>query len=389
MKSYALPLLAVVLLVSGTMYSQEEELQLTSKDSIVISSWMVSLGYNFVDDSGDAFNDFTTIKDQWNAVAFPSRISIGRYFESGIGIEAIATYNNYKEGNIIDGGVNPEDISYFGLDTRLSYDLNKIIGQTGFFDPYIGAGLGYTDANNVGRGTYNAVIGFRTWFSDRWALDLSSSGKWSFGNEASNHIQHAAGVVYQFNIKKGLSKKGQEKLALIEAMEKEKQRVNDSIAAANRAKEEAELAKRLAEEKERALAEKARIEAEKRRRQLIEDKIKELGHVYFNFDSYSLNNDSKKVLEGLADILNENPDLKIKIASGTDSRGPSPYNLGLSERRVNSTKDYLLSLGIEAARLATEAYGESNLLNECDDNTYCSEARHRINRRSEFIVVRI
>ncbi|WP_422080664.1 OmpA family protein [Ulvibacterium sp.] len=389
MKSYALHLLAVVLFVSCTVFSQEEELQLTSKDSIVISSWMVSLGYNFVDDSGDAFNDFTTIKDQWNAVAFPSRISIGRYFESGIGIEAIATYNNYKEGNIIDGSVNPEDISYFGLDTRLSYDLNKIIGQTGFFDPYVGAGLGYTDANNVGRGTYNAIIGFRTWFSDRWALDLNSSGKWSFGNEASNHIQHAAGVIYQFDIKKGLSKKGQEKLALIEAMEKEKQRVNDSIAAANRAKEEAALAKRLAEEKERALAEKARIEAEKRRRQLIEDKIKELGHVYFNFDSYSLNSDSKKVLEGLVDILNENPDLKIKIASGTDSRGPSPYNLRLSERRVNSTKNYLLSLGIDAAKLSTEAYGESNLLNECDDNTYCSEAKHRVNRRSEFIVIRI
>ncbi|WP_282162939.1 OmpA family protein [Ulvibacterium marinum] len=387
MKSYALRLLVVTLFVSSTIFSQEEELQLTSKDSIVLSSWMVSLGYNFVDDSGDAFNDFTTIKDQWNAVAFPSRVSIGRYFESGIGIEAIATYNNYKEGNIIDGRVNPEDISYFGLDTRLSYDLNKVIGQTGFFDPYVGAGLGYTDANNVGRGTYNAIIGFRTWFSDRWALDLSSSGKWSFGNEATNHIQHAAGVIYQFNIKKGLSKKGQEKLALIEAMEKEKQRVNDSIAAADRAREEAAMAKRLAEEKARALAEKERIEAEKRRRQLIEDKIKELGHVYFNFDSHALNSDSRKVLEGLADILKENPDLKIKIASGTDSRGPAPYNLGLSQRRVNSTKDYLLSLGIDSTKLSIEAYGEGNLLNECDDNTYCPEAKHRINRRSEFIVI--
>ena len=221
MKNCTLCVLVILMLATTPIFPQDS-LQIASKDSVVQSSWMVGIGYNFIDDSVDGFNDFTTIKDQWNTVAFPSRISIGRYFKSGLGLEAIGTYNNYKKGNIIDGIVNPEDISYYGLDTRISYDLNKLIGETAWFDPYIGIGLGYADANNTTRGTYNAVIGFRTWFSDQWGLDLSSSGKWSFGNEASNHIQHAAGIVYQFGIEKGLSKKGLEKLAMIEALEKEK-----------------------------------------------------------------------------------------------------------------------------------------------------------------------
>ncbi len=228
MKLSRLSLAFVMLFGSINLFSQDT-IVLSPKDSLVQSSWMVGVGWNFIDDSGDAFNDFTTIKDQWNGVAFPSRINIGKYFKNGLGIEAIASYNRYKEGNIIDGVILPEFKDYFSIDSRLSYDLNKLVGHTAWFDPYVGVGIGYADANDVPRGTYNAIIGFRTWFSDRWGLDFSSSGKWSFGNEASNHIQHAVGVVYQFNIEKGLTKKGEEKVALLKKMEEEAQRVQDSL----------------------------------------------------------------------------------------------------------------------------------------------------------------
>jgi len=67
-----------------------EELVLTAKDSIIVSSYMAGLGYNFVDDSGDVLDDFFLIEKEWNSVFFPSRINFGRYFESGIGLEAIA-----------------------------------------------------------------------------------------------------------------------------------------------------------------------------------------------------------------------------------------------------------------------------------------------------------
>ncbi len=394
MKTSAILSLAVLLLMTNYVLGQEDDLQITSKDSIVQSSWIFGLGFNAVDDSGNVFDGLFNVSEEWNLLPYPSRLSIGKYFKSGLGVEAIGTINKYKEGKIIDGNVNPEDTDYFGLDARVTYDLNKIIGQTGWFDPYVGIGAGYTDANNLGRGTYNAVVGFRTWFSDRWGLDFNSSGKWAMSqsNGATNHIQHAAGIVYQFGIEKGLSKRGEEKLELLAAIEKEKQRQMDSIAEVNRLKEEALLAERLKAEKEKAelaAAEKTKLDAEKARKKEIEGKINALGYVYFDLNSSVINNRSKKILDSLAVIIKENPSLKIKITSHTDSRGASKYNKWLSQRRVESTSNYLLSTGVDAQNLSTEAFGETMLLNECDDDTYCPEEKHRVNRRSEFRVISV
>ena len=383
--------LLLFLMVSSIAFAQDE-LQITAKDSIVQSSWIFGVGLNAVDDSGNVFDGIFNVGQEWNIVPYPSRVSIGRYFKSGLGLEAIGTYNQYKEGNIIDAKVITENVSYFGFDGRVTYDINKIIGQTGWFDPYVGVGAGYTDANNLGRGTYNAVVGFRTWFSDRWGLDFSSTGKWAMSQSdgATNHIQHAAGVVYQFGIEKGLSKRGEEKLELLAAIEKEKQRQNDSINKVNRLKDEALLAERLKKQQEEdalAAAEKAKVDAINKRKSEIKSRIENLGNVYFGLNSSVVSTSSKKVLDSLAQVLEEIPTLKLKITSHTDSRGSSKYNDWLSQRRVDKTKAYMISKGVSEDKLTTEAYGESMLLNECDDNTYCPEEKHAVNRRSEFVIL--
>ncbi|KKL25829.1 hypothetical protein LCGC14_2401380, partial [marine sediment metagenome] len=268
---------------------------------------------------------------------------------------------------------------------------NKIIGETAWFDPYIGIGMGYTDANKQARGTYNAIIGFRTWFSDHWGLDLNSSGKWAIGDtEATNHIQHAAGILFRFGIEKGLSKKGEEKLAMINALERENQRIRDSLATINRDQEAAALAERLAKAKEAAslaAAEKEKEDVENRRKQ-IEQQIEDLGLVYFDLNSSYLTNSSKRILDDLAQLLKQNETVVLQVSSFTDSRGATTYNYWLSERRVERTVSYLNAQGIAKERLEAKAFGEDKLLNECDDNTYCPEEKHKINRRSEFKVIR-
>lgn len=382
----------LILLVLPSVFFAQDELQITAKDSIVQSSWIVGVGFNAVDDSGNVFDGLFNVGKEWNIVPFPSRVSIGRYFKNGLGLEAIGTYNEYKEGNIIDAQVINENISYFGIDGRITYDINKIIGETGWFDPYVGIGAGYTDANNKGRGTYNAVVGFRTWLSDRWGLDFNSTGKWAMSQSdgATNHIQHAAGVVYQFGIEKGLSKRGEEKLELLAAIEKEKERQRDSINEVNRLKEEALLAERLKKQQEAdalAAAEKAKEDALNKKKAEIKSRIESLGNVYFGLNSSFVNTKSKKVLDSLVQVLEEIPTLKLKITSHTDSRGTSKYNDWLSQRRVDRTKAYLLSKGIADDKLVTEAYGENMLLNECNDNTYCPEDKHAVNRRSEFVIL--
>ena len=367
-----------------------QELQLTKKDSIVQSAWIFGLGFNAVDDAGSEFNNVFNFSDNWNIVPFPSRLSIGRYFKGGLGLEAIGSYNQYQEGKTIDGIIAVEDIDYYAIDFRVSYDLNMILGETGWFDPYVGIGAGYTDANNQGRGTYNASVGFRTWLSDRFGLDFNSTGKWAMSTEnATNHIQHAAGAVYRFGIEKGLSKKGEEKLALIREMEKEQLR-QDSIAAAQRAEEEARLlAERLKKEEEAAqlaAEEKAKFDSENARKKQIEESIKALGYVYFDLNSSFLNANDKALLDRLAIILEENPSVVIKVTSHTDSRGSNNYNQWLSERRVKRTTDYLISKGVDAKRIQGVGFGEDKLTNECDDKIYCTEEKHRENRRSEFSV---
>ncbi|QCW99652.1 OmpA family protein [Aggregatimonas sangjinii] len=386
------PFLGILIcLVCAPGYAQDE--QLTKKDSMVVSSYMFGLGFNMVDDSGDLLDGFFEVEEEWNYVAFPSRVSIGKYFRSGVGVEAIGTYNRYKVGKTIDGSVQTEKTDYYAFDTRVSYDLDRLVGKSGWFDPYIGVGLGYTRANNASRGTYNGVVGVRTWLSDHWGLDVNASGKWSMGDKViSNHLQYGLGVLYQFDIEKGLSKKGADKLARIVAQEQEKQRVQDSITTVNRLKEEALVAERLAEEKERerlAALEKAELDKENSRKSQLENSIKELGFVYFDLNSSYLNTDSKAVLNALAIILETEQEVSLKITSHTDSRGASTYNQWLSERRVKRTIDYLVSKGISAERLTAEGLGETNLLNECDDTTYCSEEKHKINRRSEFVITKM
>ncbi|MBT8188459.1 MAG: OmpA family protein [Croceitalea sp.] len=392
MSSFRQLLVLSISLLVTIGYSQD--LQLTAKDSIVTSSWMFTVGTNIVDDAGDEFGGSLNVQDNWNAVPFPSRISIGRYFKNGLGLEAIGTYNRYRENKIIDGLVNPEDIDYFGLDFRVTYDLNLILGETGWFDPFVGVGAGFTDANNQGRGTYNAIIGFRTWLSDRIGLDFNSTGKWAMNiDKASNHIQHAVGVIYQFDAEKGLSPKGEEKLALLQEIEKEQQRLQDSIAVAEQAEREAKaLEERLRKAEQAAqlaAEEKAKLEAKNARRNALQKQIKDLGNVYFNLNSSYLNQRDKLVLDQLAEIIEQNPDMILLVTSHTDSRGSEKYNLWLSERRVERTSQYLVTKGIKPERIKTKAFGESQLTNECDGSVYCTEEKHRQNRRSEFEILKL
>jgi len=114
------------------------------------------------------------------------------------------------------------------------------------------------------------------------------------------------------------------------------------------------------------------------------DEIFVIREIYYKFDSAELNEFAKVQLKNLALILENNPEIKIEIASHTDSRGPSDYNLKLSEKRAQVAVNYLESEGIDHARLIPKGYGESQLKNQCNDQTECSEAEHAINRRTEI-----
>ncbi|WP_299533684.1 OmpA family protein [Ulvibacterium sp.] len=122
----------------------------------------------------------------------------------------------------------------------------------------------------------------------------------------------------------------------------------------------------------------------------IEDGIKKLktDMIHFDFDKSYIRKDAAQELDKLVEVMNEYPDMVIKIESHTDSRGSRVYNEYLSDKRAKSSRDYLISRGIAPERIeSAKGFGESQLLNECDGTVRCSEANHYLNRRSEFIIV--
>ncbi len=110
--------------------------------------------------------------------------------------------------------------------------------------------------------------------------------------------------------------------------------------------------------------------------------------INFDLDKAEIREDAAKELDKIVALMTEYPNMVIKIESHTDARGSFNYNLTLSKKRALSTRDYLISMGIDISRIAsTLGYGEMHLLNDCDDTKECSEAAHDVNRRSEFIIV--
>ena len=106
----------------------------------------------------------------------------------------------------------------------------------------------------------------------------------------------------------------------------------------------------------------------------------------FELDEYDITNEVKSELNKVVFNMNQNPTITIEVNYHTDSRGPDKYNLDLTLNRANSTKDYLVSKGIDPARIFTNGYGETRLLNKCANNVKCTNTAHLINRRVEFIV---
>ncbi len=115
-------------------------------------------------------------------------------------------------------------------------------------------------------------------------------------------------------------------------------------------------------------------------------KLLQLNPIYFDFDMSFIRQDAELELQKVLAVMEDNPTMVIDIRSHTDSRGDDSYNMRLSERRAASTKNYLIAKGIDASRLTSKGYGESQLVNDCANGVPCTEAQHQNNRRSEFII---
>lgn len=107
-----------------------------------------------------------------------------------------------------------------------------------------------------------------------------------------------------------------------------------------------------------------------------------LKNIFFETDKYELKPESKAELQKLIDFLNQNAKLKIEISGHTDNQGSAAHNKVLSQNRAKTVYNYLITNGIDSARLSYQGYGFDKPI-----ATNSNEIGRALNRRTEFKVV--
>jgi len=107
----------------------------------------------------------------------------------------------------------------------------------------------------------------------------------------------------------------------------------------------------------------------------------QLPDIHFDFDKFTIRADAAKTLRTSAEWLKGNPNQALLIEGHCDERGTEAYNLALGDRRAKAAMDFLVALGVPAARISVVSYGEQRP--ECSEKT---EECWRRNRRAHFVL---
>ncbi|HWN40930.1 MAG TPA: peptidoglycan-associated lipoprotein Pal [Thermoanaerobaculia bacterium] len=118
--------------------------------------------------------------------------------------------------------------------------------------------------------------------------------------------------------------------------------------------------------------------------QVVNDELRRRGFspdVFFEYDEISLSEETRERLARNAELLKAQPTFQVTIEGHADERGTNEYNLALGDRRANSVRDYLGSLGVDGGRLRIITYGE--------ERPVCTESAESCwsqNRRAHMII---
>jgi peptidoglycan-associated lipoprotein len=97
--------------------------------------------------------------------------------------------------------------------------------------------------------------------------------------------------------------------------------------------------------------------------------------VHFGYNEYNVEEADRATLQRQATWLQKYPSIRVTVEGDCDERGTREYNLALGARRANAVKEYLVSLGVSAARVDTISYGKEHPV--CSDSTEDCWAQNR------------
>ena len=97
--------------------------------------------------------------------------------------------------------------------------------------------------------------------------------------------------------------------------------------------------------------------------------------VHFGYNDYNIEDSDKQTLQRQAAWLQKYPSIRVTVEGDCDERGTREYNLALGARRANAVKEFLVSVGVPAARVETISYGKEHPV--CTDSTEDCWAQNR------------
>ena len=402
--------------------------------------WSINVGVNAVDITAPDPSTETFFKD-WAGVDFDdnnmiptiSRLAVSRYLSNGFSLEFAASVNKIEKGYGYRGGDALTSDPYLGLDGAILYSLRNLLGKdTGWFDPYLTVGGGYSWFDWEGAGNLNGGGGVNFWFNDNIAFNLQSQYKHTFDDvDVHPYFQTSAGLKIQFG---GTDTDGDgifddedacpQEFGL-EALQGCPDRDGDGIrdgddrcpdvpgvaeyygcpadkdgdgvydkddecpevkgpAANNGCPWPDTDGDGVLDKDDDCPEVPGVVENNGCPRVIITEEAQaQLNEyaksIYFDTAKSTFKPGVPEKLDMIVSIMNEYPDANFTIAGHTDSQGSETYNQGLSERRANAVMSYLIEKGISSSRLTAVGYGESYPV--ADNAT--AEGR-ALNRRTEI-----
>ena len=163
--------------ISGNVSAQDDN-----------NPWVVGFGVNVVD-----FSPNPPGTETWNFLPSISRFTGEKYLDKGFSLQLAGSLNKITVFNGED-----VDFLYYSVGANVKYDLNNLIGETSWFDPYVYLGGDYVSADSNSELMLNAGAGFNTWFSDNLGLNFQLGAKEGFSDKVDFHYQSSIGLVVKF-----------------------------------------------------------------------------------------------------------------------------------------------------------------------------------------------
>ena len=349
------------------------------------NKWSVGFGVNTVDirsphNFGDFLKDWGGPRDL-NVLPAITKLSVARYIGAGFSAEVDGSLNRIKTGY---KGVD-QDESFWNANLQAKYALRRLFTtESGWFDPYLKLGGGYTSYKSEYSKEDGAVKllaggGINFWFTDHLGLNVQTGYNHGFQKDGTDYFQHSAGIVIKFGAKDtdkdGIPDKDDacpEVAGLKEfngcpdtdgdgVPDKDDKCPDVAGPAENGGCPWPDTDGDGVLDKDDQCPNEAGPASNNGCPEPNDDDQKRLNQyaktILFDTGKASIKFESAEILSQIINVLKKFPKSRFRIEGHTDSTGKKAKNIELSQNRADAVKIYLIQGGIASDRLESVGYG--------------------------------